>query len=220
MADQLLVSDDLMAYVRRVSLREDAVLRELRETTAELPGGLKYLVMPEEGQLLALLAALSGTRRIVEVGTFTGYAALCMARALPPDGTLITCDITARWSSIAVEHWKRADVADRIDFRTGDGRAVLADLLAELGPGSVDMAFIDADKAGYRDYYEGVLRLLRPGGLAVIDNTLLFGRVADPTAQDADTAAVHELNESLRDDDRVDIAVLPMADGVTLARKR
>lgn len=220
MADQLLVSDDLMAYVRRVSLREDAVLRELRETTAELPGGLKYLVMPEEGQLLALLAALSGARRIVEVGTFTGYAALCMARALPPDGTLITCDITARWSSIAVEHWKRADVADRIDFRTGDGRAVLADLLAELGPDSVDMAFIDADKAGYRAYYEGVLRLLRPGGLVVIDNTLLFGRVADPTAQDADTAAVQELNESLRDDDRVDLAVLPMADGVTLARKR
>lgn len=220
MADQLLVSDDLMAYVRRVSLREDAVLRELRETTAELPGGLKYLVMPEEGQLLALLAALSGARRIVEVGTFTGYAALCLARALPPDGTLITCDITARWSSIAVEHWKRADVADRIDFRTGDGRAVLADLLAELGPDSVDMAFIDADKAGYRAYYEGVLRLLRPGGLVVIDNTLLFGRVADPTAQDADTAAVQELNESLRDDDRVDLAVLPMADGVTLARKR
>jgi len=219
-ANQLDVSADLLAYVRQVSLRDDEVLRDLREITAELPGGEKLLVMPEEGQLLELLAGLCGARRVVDVGTFTGYSALCLARALPTDGTVVTCDIHERWSTIAREHWKRAEVADRIDFRVGDGKQVLADLLTELGADSVDLAFIDADKSGYRDYFEGALRLVRPGGLVVIDNTLLFGRVVDPAAQDPDTVSIRALNEFLRDDDRVDIVLLPMGDGITLARKK
>jgi O-methyltransferase len=219
-ANQLEVSADLLAYVRRVSLRDDEVLRDLREVTAELPGGEKLLVMPEEGQLLGLLAGLCGARRVVDVGTFTGYSALCLARALPPDGIVVTCDIHERWSTIAREHWKRAEIADRIDFRVGDGKQVLANLLTEFGPESVDLAFIDADKSGYRDYYEGALRLVRPGGLIVVDNTLLFGRVVDQAAQDADTVSVRALNELLHDDDRVDIVLLPMGDGITLARKK
>ncbi|HEY0447607.1 O-methyltransferase [Actinophytocola sp.] len=220
MANQLDVAGDLLAYVRQVSLRDDDVLRDLREITMELPAGEKLLVMAEEGQLLELLVGLCGARRVVDVGTFTGYSALCMARALPPDGTVVTCDISARWSTIAVEHWKRAEVADRIDFRIGAGKQILGDLLAEFGADSVDLVFIDADKTGYRDYYEGALRLVRPGGLVVIDNTLFFGRVIDPAAQDADTVAIRALNDLLRDDDRVDLALLPMGDGITLARKK
>jgi O-methyltransferase len=219
-ANQLDVSTDLLGYVRQVSLRDDEVLRDLREVTAELPGGGKLLVMAEEGQLLELLARLCGARRAVDVGTFTGYSALCLARALPAEGTVFTCDISARFSSIAVEHWKRANVADRIDFRVGDAKVILADLENELGAESVDIAFIDADKSSYLEYYESALRLVRPGGLVIVDNTLFFGRVIDPAAQDPDTVAVRALNEHVRDDDRVDLVLLPVGDGVTLARKK
>jgi O-methyltransferase len=219
-ANQLDVSADLLTYVRQVSLRDDDVLRDLRELTMELPAGDKLLVMAEEGQLLALLASLCGARRVVDVGTYTGYSALCLARALPPDGTVFTCDISARFSTIAVEHWKRAGIADRIDFRVGDGKQVLADLEAELGTGSMDLAFIDADKSSYLEYYESALRLVRPGGLVVIDNTLFFGRVIDPDADDADTVAIRSLNRFLQGDDRVDLVLLPMGDGITLARKK
>jgi O-methyltransferase len=220
MANQLEVTDDLRAYVRRVSLREDDVLRDLRDATTQLPMGTAFQVMAEEGQLLALLVSLCGAEKIVEVGTFTGYSTLCMARALPPGGTIHTCDIAERWAPVAVEHWKRADVTDRIDFRVGDGRRFLADLRAEFGPDSADFGFIDADKVGYLDYYEGLLELVRPGGLIVVDNTLLFGRVLDPKPADLDAAAINALNEFLRDDERVEIALIPMADGITLARKR
>lgn len=220
MANQLDVSTDLLSYVRQVSLRDDEVLRDLREITMELPAGEKLLVMAEEGQLLELLVGLCCARRVVDVGTYTGYSALCMARALPPDGTVFTCDISTRFATIAVEHWKRAGIADRIDFRTGDGKQVLADLETEFGTGSMDLAFIDADKSSYLEYYESALRLVRPGGLVVIDNTLFFGRVIDPTAHDADTVAIRALNEFLRDDHRVDLVLLPMGDGITLARKK
>lgn len=220
MANQLDVSNGLLTYVRQVSLRDDDVLRDLREITMELPAGDKLLVMAEEGQLLGLLANLCGARRVVDVGTYTGYSALCLARALPPDGTVFTCDISTRFSTIAVEHWKRAGIADRIDFRIGDGKQILADLEAEFGAGSMDLAFIDADKSSYLEYYESALRLIRPGGLVVIDNTLFFGRVIDPSAEDTDTVAIRSLNEYLRGDDRVDLVLLPMGDGITLARKK
>lgn len=220
MANQVDTPTSLLDYVRAVSLRDDDVLRGLREETAGLPGGTALQVMAEEGQLLGLLVRLTGATRVLEVGTYTGYSTLCMARALPPGGRLVTCDITDRWAEIGQPYWQRAGVADRIDLRIGDGVATLDALLAETGPESVDLAFIDADKVNYRDYYERSLELLRPGGLIVIDNTLFFGRVADPAAQDPDTVAIRELNELVRDDDRVEISLLVMADGITLAYKK
>jgi O-methyltransferase len=220
MADQTPLSDELLAYHRDVSLREDDILRNLRDETDKYPMGQVMRVMPEEGQLLGLLVALTRARSVLEVGTFTGYSTLCMARSLPPGGRLVTCDITDKWPQIGVPYWKAASVADLIQVRIGNARETLADLLNESGPESIDFAFIDADKANYPTYYESSLNLLRPGGLMVLDNTLFFGRVIDSTAQDPDTAAIRELNSLLRDDDRVDQSMLSMADGITLARKK
>ena len=220
MAQQVAATEELLGYIREVSLRDDPLLAELRRETAELPAGEAMQVMAEEGQLLALLVRLTGARSVLELGTFTGYSTLCMARALPATGELVTCDISDRWPGIAAGYWKRAGVADRIDLRLGDALDTLADLAAERGPGSFDFIFIDADKVNYPRYYERSLALVRPGGLIVVDNTLFFGRVVDPAAQDADTAGVRELNAALHADDRVDISLLAMADGITLARKR
>ncbi|MFD8387375.1 class I SAM-dependent methyltransferase [Streptomyces sp. NPDC059679] len=220
MADQLTLSPPLLAYIRDFSLREDDVLRELREETAELPGGTALQINPEEGQFLALLVRITGAADVLELGTYTGYSALCMARALQADGHLVTCDITDRWSSIGMPYWKRAGVADRVEQRVGDAVAVLGELLAERGPASFDLVFVDADKANYPRYYEQSLELVRPGGLIVVDNTLFFGRVADPAFADADTEGVRVLNALLRDDDRVEVSMLTVADGVTLARRK
>ncbi|MDX6350424.1 MAG: O-methyltransferase [Streptomyces sp.] len=219
MRDQIDITPALLDYVRESSLREDPVLRELREDTAALPDRIMQ-ILPEEAQLLALLVRLTGARDILEIGTFTGYSSLCMARALPPGGRLVTCDISEEWTSMAQLAWKRADVAERIDLRLGDATATLDALLTERGPGSFDFVFIDADKAHYPQYYEQSVALTRPGGLIVLDNTLWSGRVVDPTAQDADTRGVRTVNRKLLDDERVDLSMLPMADGVTLARKR
>jgi O-methyltransferase len=221
MASQVSVSEELLDYVRRVSLREDDVLRALREETEGLPGGRTFPVAAEEGQLLGLLVSLLGARSVLEVGTYTGYSTLCLARAVPAGGRVITCDITKKWPAIGRQYWERAGVADRVDVRVGKGQEVLQGLLAEpgFGPDSFDVVFIDADKENYPAYYELSLRLVRPGGLIVIDNTLLFGTVADPTVTDAATVAVRELNETLHADDRVELSLLPIADGVTLLRK-
>ena len=219
-ADQISSTPELRGYVREVSLRDDEILRDLRAETAALPMGRAMQVMAEEGQLLTLLVHLTGARTVLEVGTFTGYSTLCLARALPRDGRLITCDISGKWPRIATGYWQRAGVQERIEVRIGDAVETLETLLAELGPDSVDFAFIDADKANYRVYYEACLALVRPGGLIVVDNTLFFGRVVDPSLHDPDTVAVRELNMLLRDDDRVEISLLTMADGVTLVRRR
>jgi O-methyltransferase len=219
MANQTYAPTALLDYVREVSLRDDPVLADLRYFTAELPGGRAMQVMAEEGQFLALLVRLTGARVVVEIGTYTGYSALCMARALPEDGFLTTCDITDKWPAIAAQYWRRAQVDGRIGVRVGDARETLAELIAQWGGGSVDLVFIDADKAGYPAYYEAALTLVRPGGLIVVDNTLFFGRVVDPAADDPDTAGVRELNTLLLKDERVDLSLLPVADGVTLVRK-
>ncbi|AZK97917.1 MULTISPECIES: class I SAM-dependent methyltransferase [Streptomyces] len=220
MAYQTSATPGLLAYVRDVSLRDDELLRELRETTAELPAGASMQVMAEEGQLLALLVGLTNATAVLEIGTFTGYSTLCMARALPADGLLVSCDIDDRWPAVGADFWKRAGVDSLIDLRIGEAAGVLDTLLAERGPGSFDLVFIDADKAGYVGYYEASLALVRSGGLIVVDNTLCFGRVADPAATDPETAAVRALNEVLHGDPRVDLSLLVMADGITLARKR
>lgn len=220
MAGQLDPTAELLAYVRDVSLRDDEVLRALRAETAALPLGTAMQVMPEEGQLLALLVGLTGARTVVEIGTFTGYSTLCMARALPAGGRLVTCDITDRWAVLGRPHWESAGVADRIDLRIGDATSTLAAMLADDGPDSVDLVFIDADKANYPAYYELALTLVRPGGLVVVDNTLFSGRVVDPAAEDPDTLAIRELNKTLLGDDRVELSLLVMADGITLVRKK
>ncbi|MGH3820583.1 MAG: O-methyltransferase, partial [Pseudonocardiaceae bacterium] len=158
--------------------------------------------------------------RVLEIGTFTGYSTLCMARALPAGGRLVTCDISKKWPAIAAPYWERAGVADRIDVRIGDAHETLTELLAEQGPDSFDFVFIDADKAHYQQYYEDAIRLVKPGGLVALDNTLFLGRVIDSTAQDPDTTAIRELNALLHDDDRVEMCLLVMADGITLAHKK
>ncbi|MGW1819423.1 O-methyltransferase [Streptomyces sp. NPDC002125] len=220
MANQLEVSEELLSYVRDVSLRDDEILSDLRDLTSELPMGQAMQVMAEEGQFLALLVKLVGARSVLEVGTFTGYSTLCMARALPSNGQLITCDISSKWPDIGREFWARAGVNDRIDARIGNALEILADLSAAGAKGTIDFAFIDADKKNYRSYYELALELVRPGGLIVIDNTLFFGRVIDPSAQDEDSIAIRALNLFLRNDERVEVSLLPMADGITLVRKK
>ncbi|OPC84075.1 SAM-dependent methyltransferase [Embleya scabrispora] len=220
MADQIAAGSELLGYVREFSLREDEILRDLRLMSAELPGGETMQVMPEEGQFLAMLVAATGAAEVLELGTFTGYSTLCMARALPPRGRLVTCDISARWPEIGVEYWRRAGVFDHIDVRIGAAMETLEEMIAEGRSGEFDLVFIDADKRNYPDYYELCLRLVRPGGLLVLDNTLFFGRVVDPLAEDADTVGVREVNARIRDDRRVDICMLPLADGVTLVRRR
>jgi O-methyltransferase len=201
-------------------LREDEILCELRVETAELPADGAMQVMAEEGQLLALLVGLIRARSVLEVGTFTGYSTLCLARALAPGGRIVTCDITDRWMGIAEKYWKRADVADRIDVRIGAAQRTMAELLIQEGPGSYDFVFIDADKSSYRQYYELGLSLLSEGGLIVMDSTLLSGRVVDEDATNPDTVAIREFNVALREDRRVDISLIAMADGLTLIRKR
>ncbi|MFH8292853.1 O-methyltransferase [Streptomyces sp. NPDC018059] len=220
MAGQLAVDRQLLDYVREMSLRDDDVLRELRAETAGMPMLQAMLVLPEEAQLLALLVRVTGARHVLEVGTFTGYSSLCMARALPPGGRVVTCDISERWTGIARRYWERAEVDGRIDLRLGDAAKTLDELTEESGAGSFDLAFVDADKANYVRYYEQSLELVRPGGLLVLDNTLFFGKVVDPAAQDPDTLAIRELNTLLRDDDRVDLSMLAVADGLTLVHKK
>ncbi|MCA1676079.1 MAG: class I SAM-dependent methyltransferase, partial [Actinobacteria bacterium] len=167
-----------------------------------------------------LLCELMGARRALEVGVFTGYSALSVALALPPDGRLIACDVNAEWTAIARRYWDEAGVGGKIDLRLAPAAETLAALLAGGGAGSFDLAFIDADKEGYRDYYELCLKLLRPGGLVVVDNVLWSGQVADPAVHDPATDAIRRFNALVHADERVRVALLPVADGLTLALKR
>ncbi|ONK14199.1 class I SAM-dependent methyltransferase [Streptomyces sp. MP131-18] len=220
MANQLGLPDGLAEYIRESSLREDTILRELRERTSDLPAVSAMQVMPEEGQLLTLLAGLTPARRILEIGTFTGYSTLCLARALVPGGQLITCDIAGSWPRIGADYWARAGVDGQIDVRIGHATDTLKAIIADEGPGGFDLVFIDADKQSYPDYYEMALTLLGDRGLIVVDNTLFFGRVADPDAQDEETAAIRAFNNLVRDDPRVEMSLVPMADGITLIRRK
>jgi predicted O-methyltransferase YrrM len=213
------LSDDLEAYVREVGAREPDVLARLREETADIPQhGMQ--IAPEEGAFLAMLVELTGARRCLEVGTFTGYSSTAVALALPDDGRLVCCDVSEEWTAMARRYWDSAGVAGKITLHVAPAVETLDRLLADGEEDSYDFAFVDADKTGYDTYYERLLRLVRPGGLIAIDNTLWSGRVLDASDADEDTVALRTLNLKLARDERVSLCMLPLADGVTLARRR
>ena len=209
------LTDDLVAYVRRLGVREHPALARLRDRTAPMPMA-QMQIGSEQGALMALLVRLLGARRILEIGTFTGYSSTAMALALPPDGRITCLDVSREWTDVAREAWADAGVADRVDLRL----APAAETLATLDDDSFDMAFIDADKPGYDTYYEECLRVVRSGGLVMIDNVLWSGTVADPTNDEANTRIMRALNEKVAADERVDHVLLPIGDGLTLARVR
>jgi caffeoyl-CoA O-methyltransferase len=212
-----LLTPEIHAYLVEHGSPPDEVQRRLIDETAALGGIARMQVAPEQGAFLTLLAQVSGARRAVEVGTFTGYSALCLARGLPADGRLLCCDLSEEWTAIARRHWDAAGVSGKIDLRLGPALDTLRSLPS--GP-HLDLGFIDADKGGYAAYYEELLTRLRPGGLIVVDNVLWSGRVLDSDAVDADTVALRAFNDLVAADPRVDAVMLPVADGLTLARKR
>ncbi|MBI3928066.1 MAG: class I SAM-dependent methyltransferase [Armatimonadetes bacterium] len=215
----LTLTDELYDYMLSISLREPEVMKRLREETARLPQS-RMQIAPEQAQFMAFLAELIGARRVLEVGTFTGYSALALAGALPPEGRLITCDVNDVWTSMARPFWEEAGVLGRIEVRLGPAVGTLDALLDEGLEGTFDLAFIDADKENYRRYYEQCLRLVRSGGLVLLDNILWSGRVADSRVKDVDTEALRQINRRLHQDERVSLSVLPLADGLTIALKR
>ena len=213
------ITDALHAYLVDSTLREPAVLRELREETARLPNA-NMQIAPEQGQFMAFLAELIGARRTLEIGTFTGYSALCVALALPPEGRLTACDINPDYAAVADRYWTRAGVREKIDLRLAPALETLDALLTSGQADSYDLAFIDADKQNYDAYYERALSLVRPGGLIAIDNVLWGGQVADPTDHDPETVEIRKLNAKIRNDQRVSMSLVPIGDGLMLVRRR
>ncbi len=220
MSNRTLPLDDrLYDYLLRKSLREPAALAALRAETASHPR-VNMQIAPEQGQFMQMLVRLMGARRTIEVGVFTGYSSLAVALALPDDGRVLACDISEEYAAIARRHWQQAGVAHKIELVLAPALATLDARLAAGEAGSYDFAFIDADKGGYHAYYERLLRLIRPGGLIAVDNTLWSGAVADPGDRAADTLAIREFNDRLLADQRIDLSLLPIGDGLTLARRR
>ena len=215
----IVLTDSLYENMTDVSLREPPLLLALREETSELTQRAMQ-ISPEQGQFMALLARLAGARRCLEVGVFTGYSSLVTALALPDDGSIVACDVSEEWTAVARRYWREAGVAHKIELRLAPATETLDDLLAQGRAGTFDFAFIDADKTNYLAYYERTLALLRTGGLALVDNTLWSGRVADPEVADADTVALRHFNEVLHRDERIDLSLLPLGDGLTVVRKR
>lgn len=213
------LDDRTYDYLIAHSLREAPVLLKLRAETASHPK-VNMQIAPEQGQFMQMLVRLTGARRAIEVGVFTGYSSLAVMLAMPKDGRLLALDVSPVYTSVARRHWQEAGVADRIELVIAPAKDTLDARLAAGEAGQYDFAFIDADKTGYLDYYERLMKLLRPGGLIVVDNTLWHGAVADPSDREADTVALREFNDALHRDERVDVALLPVGDGLTLARIR
>lgn len=209
----------LYDYLLAVSVRESPLLAELRKETAALPSAIMQ-ISPEQGQFMALLVELMGVRKALEIGVFTGYSSLCVAQALPRNGKLVACDVSEEYTAVARRYWDRAEVSSRIDLRLRPAIETLDQLLADNQAGSFDFAFIDADKENYLAYYERSVELLRSGGLLAVDNVLWSGSVADPDNDEPSTRAIRELNARISEDTRVSISLIPIGDGLFLARKR
>ncbi len=218
-ASHLGLEPALQAYLLENSLRETSLQRELREETGRLAQA-EMQIAPEQGQLMSLLVKLIGACQALEVGVFTGYSTLAVALALPEDGRLIACDVNPEWTRIGESYWRRAGVAHKIELHLRPALETLCELREAGHEGRFDFAFIDANKSHYPHYYEHALALLRPGGLMMLDNMLWSGKVADPRIRDASTITLRTLNARLKDDERIDLSLLPIADGVTLVRKR
>lgn len=210
---------DLQAYLVEHGVREPDILKRLRAETAPLPQH-NMQIAPEQGAFMAMLVGLIDARRAIELGTFTGYSSLVVALAMPADGRIVCCDLSDEWTSVARRYWAEAGVADRVDLRLGPALDTLDELLAGGAAGTFDFAFIDASKREYPDYHERILRLLRPGGLALYDNVFFGGRVVDEKSSDEDLLGIRRLNDRLLRDERVTISMIPVADGLTLVRKR
>ena len=220
MADKTLgIEPQLYKYLQLVSVREPSILRELRQETANYPMA-RMQIAPEQGQLMALLVQLMGAKKILELGVFRGYSSLAVALAIPDDGKVVACDISEEYTAIACGYWDRAGVSHKIDLRIAPALETLDKLMAEGQRDTFDFAFIDADKGNYDNYYERVLKLVRPGGLIAIDNVLWGGKVADEGIQDNLTKKMRALNEKIYKDSRVNISLIPIADGLTLLLKQ
>lgn len=211
--------EKLYPYLLSVSLRDSELLKALRDETSRDTMSVMQIA-PEQGQFMALLIKLLGARKALEIGTYTGYSSLSVALALPEDGQLIACDISKEWTDIAQKYWQKAGVSNKISLRLAPALETLDELIADGESNTFDFAFIDADKENYLAYYEKALELMKPGGLIVLDNVLWSGHVIDPEKNDVDTEAIREVNKFLHTDKRVDLSMLPLADGLTLCRKR
>jgi len=213
------LDEPVLNYLREVSVRESDVLRDLREETAGLEES-NMQISPEQGQLMTLLVELIGVERAIEVGTFTGYSAICVARALTDEGELVACDVSDEWTSIARRYWERAGVEERIRLELRPALETIDTMLGAGEAGTFDFAFIDADKERYPTYYEKCLELVGPGGVVAVDNTLWSGSVADPDDDRETTTAIRSVNARIGEDERVTQSLIPIGDGLTIARKR
>ena len=212
------LSDKLYDYILEVSLREAPLWAELRAETNRMPEAAMQ-ISPDQGQFMSLLTRLIGAKRVIEIGTFTGYSALCFAQALPEDGLVVCCDVSEDFTAIGRRYWQRAGLAEKIELRLAPAGDTIDALLSEGAADSFDLAFIDADKENYERYFEGCLALLRPGGVILVDNVLWGGSVIDPAVDDADTKAIRALNRKLARHSEIELSLLPIGDGLTLARK-
>jgi caffeoyl-CoA O-methyltransferase len=216
--DQSWLSPGIAAYATAHTTSPDELQQALIDETRTALGPRSIMqISPEQGVFMEVLVAAIGARRAIEVGTFTGYSALCIARALPSDGHLLCCDVSEEWTAIGRRYWDAAGIGEKVELRIGPAIDTLRALPED---DVVDVAFIDADKSSYGAYYEELLRRLRPGGLILVDNTLWSGRVLDPSETDADTVAIKAFNDAVAADSRVQVVLLPIADGLTLIRKR
>jgi predicted O-methyltransferase YrrM len=212
------LEQSLYDYLLSVSLREPTILTQLRQETAQMPRSIMQ-ISPEQGQFMALLVKLIGAKKTLEIGVFTGYSSLVVALALPADGKIVACDVSEEYTSVARRYWQQAGVADKIDLHIAPALETLDKLLTAGEAGTFDFAFIDADKGNYENYYERSLELIRPGGLIAIDNVLWSGKVADTEVQDNQTNKIRALNRKLHQDSRINLSLVPIADGLTLAMK-
>ena len=214
----LAISESIYQYLCDHSLREDPILKELRDHTYDMEERAMQIA-PEQGQFMQMLIKLIGAKNTIEVGVFTGYSSLAIALALPEDGRIVACDVNPQYTSVAEKFWVNAGVREKIDLRIGPARGTLSELISDGLTGNFDFAFIDADKVNYDHYYELCLQLIRPGGLITVDNVLWGGATADDSINDTDTTSIRALNDKLHRDERIDLSLVPIGDGLTLAMK-